>query len=50
MIRELGLPTEELGHISLAITNLAEKARRRRRRHPFSNGSGTGGQVRCQKQ
>lgn len=44
MIRELGLSDEE-GQISLAITNLAEKARGRRMRRASSNGSATVGQV-----
>ncbi len=45
MIRELGLSDEELGDISLTITNLAEKARRRRVRRTSSNSSGLVGQV-----
>ncbi|CAM9128768.1 unnamed protein product [Hapterophycus canaliculatus] len=40
MIKELGLSDEELGLISLTITNLAEKARRRRARRTSSNSSG----------
>lgn len=46
MIKELGLSDEELGQISLTITNLAEKARRRRVRRTSSNSSGLVGQVR----
>lgn len=45
MIKELGLSDEELGQISLTITNLAEKARRRRVRRTSSNSSGLAGQV-----
>lgn len=49
MISDLGLKDEELGHISLAISNLAETARRRRMRHLFSsNGGGIGAQVRVE--
>eukprot|EP00752_Nemacystus_decipiens_P009890 g8823.t1 len=44
MIKELGLSDEELGQISLTITNLAEKARRRRVRRTSSNSSGLVGQ------
>lgn len=43
MIRELGLSDEELGQISLTITNLAEKARKRRIRRTSSAGSATAG-------
>lgn len=45
MIRELGLSDEELGPISLTITNLAEKARKRRVRRASSNSSVTVSQV-----
>lgn len=45
MIKELGLSDEELGLISLTITNLAEKARRRRARRTSSNSSGLITQV-----
>lgn len=45
MIKELGLSDEELGQISLTITNLAEKARRRRNPRTFSSSSGLVGQV-----
>lgn len=45
MIKELGLSDEELGKISLTITNLAEKARRRRVRRISSNSSVSVGQV-----
>ncbi|CBJ26117.1 conserved unknown protein [Ectocarpus siliculosus] len=45
MIKELGLSDEELGQISLTITNLAEKARRRRIRRVSSNSSGLVGQM-----
>lgn len=37
MIRELDLSFEELGQISLTITNLAERARKRRIRRASSN-------------
>lgn len=46
MIKELGLSDEELGVISLTITNLAEKAQRRRaRRTSSTNSSGFTNQV-----
>lgn len=41
MIRELDLPDEELGHIRDTITNLAEKARKRRMRRTPSASSVT---------
>ncbi|CAM9818779.1 unnamed protein product, partial [Ectocarpus sp. 4 AP-2014] len=45
MIKELGLSDDELGQISLTITNLADKARRRRIRRVSSNSSGLVGQM-----
>lgn len=45
MIKELGLSDEELGQISLTITNLAEKARRRRNPRTLSSSGSLVGQV-----
>lgn len=45
MIKELGLSDEELGQISLTITNLAEKARRRRNPRTLGSSGGLVGQV-----
>lgn len=45
MIKELSLSDEELGQISLTITNLAEKARRRRNPRTSSSSGVLIGQV-----